>query len=304
MPTLRGLCAALALLCAAHGATAQAPPLAVCVAADNEPLSYVHEGKPRGFDVRIAQAIADELGRPLKVVPFETEYERESTLAREVNALLSSQVCELASGFPLLREDLGVIPGKSSRTPDYPGAKRFRERPFVPLQPLEGSRGYQGMAFVAIMRKEVARPVLKLSDLSGLRIANTAGTLSGALLMMYRNGMLKRDLVSLAQRGDTAFELIEAGKIDAALVPASLYDAWKQDHASSAVVLTDYRRPLGVNLGFVAAPQGADALRAANRVIERGELAQWAASEHVSWMRPTQPDVSRTPALHELAADP
>ena len=146
---------------------AQAPPLTVCVAEDNEPLSYVHEGKPRGFDVRIAQAIADEMGRPLRIVPFETEYERESTLAREVNALLSSQVCELASGFPLLREDIGV-PSGPARTPDYPGAKRFRERPFVPLQPLSASRPYQGMALVAVVRREVARPVTRLSDLKGL----------------------------------------------------------------------------------------------------------------------------------------
>ena len=308
MRRLRALIAALLSLCAAPAALAQSPPLVVCVAEDNEPLSYQRDHKPRGFDVRVAQAIADELGRPLKIVPFETEFEKESTLAREVNALLSSNVCELASGFPLLREDLGTVPGSPARTPDYPGAKRFRERPFIPLQPLSASRPYQGMALVAVLRREAARKVERLSDLKGLRIGNVAGTLSSALLVMYRNGMLRGDLVSLPQRGETVFELMLANKLDAGVVAAGLYDAWKLEHPDGPLTLTEYRRPLGINLGFVAAPQGADALRAASRVIERaldkGDLAAWAQAEGVSWLRPTEPDVSRAPALHQLAADP
>jgi ABC-type amino acid transport substrate-binding protein len=288
-------------------AIAQSAPLTVCIAEDNEPLSYVRDGKPRGFDVRIAQAIADELGRPLRIVPFETEYERESTLAREVDALLSSQVCELASGFPLLREDFGVPIGVA-RTPDFPGAKRFRERPFVTLLQMSPSRPYQGMALVVASRREVARPVKRLSDLSGLRIANVAGTLSSALLVMYQNGMLRRNLVSLPQRGDTVFELMAKGQLDAAVVPAGLYDAWHLHHPDGALVKAEYQRPLGINIGFVATAQGSQALQAANRTIERalerGDLARWAAEEGVSWMRPTEPDVSRAPALHQLASDP
>lgn len=298
--------AVLALCAAACGAQAQ--PLTVCVAQDNEPLSYLRDGKPRGLDVRVAQAIAAELGRELRIVPFETEYERETTLAREVNALLSSNVCELAGGFPLLREDIGTLPGATARTPDYPGAKRRRERPFIPLQPLSASRPYQGMALVVVLRREAARKVERLSDLKGLRIGNVAGTLSSALLVMYRNGMLRNDLVSLPQRGESVFALMQANKLDAGVVAAGLYDAWKLEQPNSALALAEYRRPLGINLGFVAAPQGAETLRAANRVIERalekGDLAAWAAAEGVSWLKPTAPDVSRAPSLVELAQDP
>jgi hypothetical protein len=125
---------------------------------------------------------------------------------------------------------------------------------------------------------------------------------------MYRNGMLRKDLVSLSQRGETVFDLMQANKLDAGLVAAGLYDAWKLEHPDSPLTLPEYRRPLGINLGFVAAPQGADALRAASRVIERalekGDLAAWAAAEGVSWMKPTAPDVSRAPSLVELAQDP
>ena len=101
---------------------------------------------------------------------------------------------------------------------------------------------------------------------------------------------------------------MQADKLDAGLVAAGLYDAWKLEHPDSTFVLTDYRRPLGINLGFVAVPQGAEALKAANRAIERalgnGDLAKWATEEGVSWMKPTTPDVSRAPSLIELAQDP
>jgi ABC-type amino acid transport substrate-binding protein len=305
---MRFRAAAAALLAAfACAAGAQTAPLTVCIAQDNEPLSYVRDGKPKGLDVRVAQAIAAELGRELRIIPFETEYERESTLAREVNALLSSSVCELASGFPLLREDL-ALPTGSARTPDFPGAKRRRERPFIALQPLSASRPYQGMALVVVLRREAARKVERLSDIKGLRIGNVAGTLSSALLLMYRNGLLKSDLVSLPQRGVSVFELMQGNKVDAGLVAAGLYDAWKLEHPEHMFVLTEYRRPLGINLGFVAVAQGNEALRSANRVIERalesGDLVKWAAEEGVSWMKPTQPDVSRAPSLVELAQDP
>ena len=299
------LAALLAVVAAAAGA--QSAPLTVCIAADNEPLSYLRKAQPRGLDVRVAQAIAADLQRELRIVPFETEFERESTLAREVNALLSANVCELVSGFPLLKEDLAAPTG-SARTPDHPGAKRRRERPFIALQQLSASRPYQGMALVVVLRREVARKVERLSDLKGLRIGNVAGTLSSGLLLMYRHGLLKSDLVSLPQRGESVFQLMQADKLDAGLVAAGLYDAWKLEHPDSTFVLTEYRRPLGINLGFVAVPQGADALRAATQVIERalgnGELAKWAAEEGVSGMRPTAPDVSRAPSLIELAQDP
>ena len=120
------LCAGLAC-----GAT-QAAPFTVCMAADNAPLSHLVGGQPRGLDVRIAQAAASLLGRPLQVVPFETAYEKESALVHEVGALLASGVCDAASGFPLLTGDLGPPSRATSRTPDYPGAQRKRERPFAP----------------------------------------------------------------------------------------------------------------------------------------------------------------------------
>lgn len=60
--------------------------LRLCMVDNNPPLSYLVRGQPRGLDVRIGQALAQDIGRPLQVVPFESEYEQESTLAHEVSA--------------------------------------------------------------------------------------------------------------------------------------------------------------------------------------------------------------------------
>ena len=137
------------LLCGA--AQSQPTPLTVCVSADNPPLSHWVGQQPRGLDLRIAQATADALGRPLKVLPFETSFEKESSLAREVSALLSAGLCDAASGFPLLAGDFAASAGDTARTPDYPGAKRKRERPFIALQSMAPSRAYFSAALGVVL---------------------------------------------------------------------------------------------------------------------------------------------------------
>ena len=73
---IRGVCLGLCLrfallLLLAIGVSAlraQSAPLTVCIAEDNEPLSYVRKGEPKGLDVRVAQAIAAEMGRELRII--------------------------------------------------------------------------------------------------------------------------------------------------------------------------------------------------------------------------------------------
>jgi ABC-type amino acid transport substrate-binding protein len=79
--TLRLACAAACALACAAAAADPTAPLKVCMADGNAPLSYRVNGEPRGLDVALAQAIATEAGRPLKVVFFESEYERDKSLA-------------------------------------------------------------------------------------------------------------------------------------------------------------------------------------------------------------------------------
>ena len=101
---------------ACNTASAQNQALTVCMSEDNAPLSYIVKGESRGLDVRLAQAVAVELGRPLKVVSFESKYDQDSTLSQEVNAMLSSDVCDIASGFSMLATDLGPPTRATPRT--------------------------------------------------------------------------------------------------------------------------------------------------------------------------------------------
>ncbi len=288
-------------------AAAQAPePLRVCMSEDSPPQSQVHKGKASGFDARLAQAVADASGRPLKIVPFETEFEKESTLSQEVNALLSSGQCDLVSGFPLLRSDLGAASRPSARVPDHPGAKRKRERPFIPLGELVASAPYQAST-LAVVQPPHQPGVDTLMDLKDRKTGAITGTLAGTLISMYRQGALRGQMVTLSQR-ENAWTALETGRIDSLLLPTSSYDAYRLAHADTPLVLASMRRPIGLNLGFVALASAPPALlEVTNQVIAQsladGRMQQWARQEGLSWAPPAQPAISDGPTLQSLMAD-
>jgi hypothetical protein len=304
------LASLLAMVCGA--ALAQPAAFTVCVSADNPPLSHMVGTQPRGLDVRIAQAAADLLGRPLKVLPFETSYEKESSLAREVAALLAAGLCDAASGFPLLAGDFNPAPGDKARTPDFPGAKRKRERPFVPLQAMAPSRAYISAA-LGVVQPAGAPPLDRLGDLGDRRVGVTSGTLGGMVAMGWKNGALRNRLVSLGQKEQPLEELLAAPaagtprRFDAVLLPLALFDGWLVQHPGAALVAAGWRRPIGVNLGFTTLASDTTVRPALDAVISRGladgSLARWAGEEGVTWSAPSTPDVGRGPSLLELMTD-
>lgn len=294
-----------AVLLGAAGTARAAEPLSVCMAENNPPLSYTVGSELRGLDVRVAQAIADELGRPLKLVPFESKFEGESTLSHEVNALLSSGVCELASGFPLLASELGPPTRPTSRVPDHPGAKRRPLRPWVPLGTLVPSRAYHAVALGLLVR-EAARESATLAQPGDARIGVVAGTMAGTAVSLYRNARLRPQIVGLS-RNEDALEALEAGRIDATLAPLDRYDAWRLAHPASTLRRTAYVHPLRINIGLVARDDAPGVRAAADRVIERahgsGELERWSAATGTTWIAPKDPQVGRAIGLPDLLAE-
>jgi len=290
--------------CLCSGALAAA--LKVCVSEDSPPQSNVHKGKATGFDIRLAQAVADASGRELKIVPFETEFEKESTLSQEVNALLSSGQCDLVSGFPLLKADLGPATRPSARVPDHPGAKRKRDRPFIPLGELVASAPYQSST-LGVAQASGQPPVNSLMDLQDRKPGAVTGTLAGTLISVYRQGVLRKHMVTLSQR-ENAWTALENGRIDSLLLPTATYDAYKLQHTDTHLVLAALRRPIGLNLGFVtlaSAPK--ELLEVTNQVITQamtdGRMQQWAKQEGLSWSAPTAPAISSGPSLQSLTMD-
>ena len=304
--TMRLACVAACVLACAAAAAADSPaPLKVCMADGNAPLSYRVNGEPRGLDVALAQAIASEAGRPLEVVFFESEYEPDKSLAHEVNALLSSGVCDLATGYPLFASDLGAPSRASARTPDYDGAKPRRQRPYVPLGRVAATRAYQAMAMGVITREPGLR-VDTLADLQGVRLGAVTGTIAGSALIFYRNGILTKGLVSLSQREDLLAAL-EAGRFDATLTPLGRYDAYRLAHPNAKIVRAAFVHPLRINLGVVGLESEPATIAAADRAIEKaladGELARWAGAAGASWIRPVPPDVQPAFTIGSLRSD-
>lgn len=296
-----------ALAAAAFCGAAVAAPFTLCAAEDNAPLSYVQRNTPRGLDVRIGQAVAQALGREFRLLPFESSYEKESQLTHEVNALLSSGLCDAASGFPLLRGDLGAPSRPTAKTPDHPGAKRKRERPYVALGTLVASRAYLA-ATLGLVLPDGTRTVIGLGDLrdAGARIGVVTGTLAGSLAQGWRHGALRPQLVSYGQRDDL-FAEVAAGRVEAALAPLALFDGWRLAHPGTPLTAASWRKPIGINLGFVTLADATEVRAAIDTVIAGaladGRLARWAAEEGVSYTPPIAPEVSSGLGMAALLAD-
>ena len=110
----------LAMMLVAPVTAWAADPLSICLDEDRPPLSAHHKGKPdSGFDVLLAQAIADRMGRPLRIQWFESKLDEDSSPQLEANALLSDRRCSLVGGYALTTDSL-VKPGMATaRLPDF-----------------------------------------------------------------------------------------------------------------------------------------------------------------------------------------
>src|SRR4051812_46215713 len=175
--------AAFIALCSGQTAGAQ-EALRVCLNEDLPPLSVHHRDTPdSGFDVALAKAVAQKLGRPLKVQWFESKLDEDSSPALEANALLSDRRCSLVGSYALTRDSL-VAPGlKTAKLPDFEGATREDRRRRVPLGVLAPSQPYlYSPMTVALGAKTRDRGITGIGDLAGLRIGIESGTLADAVL--------------------------------------------------------------------------------------------------------------------------
>lgn len=277
---------------AAVAQSAEPVPLSVCMGEDNAPLSVGRKGQLSGFDVQMAEAVAKELGRPLRLVPFESELEQDANFPIEVNALLSAGVCDLVSGFPLLAADLGQPGRLKAKPPDYPGAKRPRERADVVLGNLVASQPYQGMALQLVQRVDV--PAADgLGDLRGQKVGAVAGTLEGTLIATYKGGALLPNMVSMGKLDDR-WAALESGQIDVILVPSTSWDVYRKRAINSPMQLrAGTPKSLGINLGWVALAGQPELIEAVNRVTEREtQLQQWAQDTGLQRLKPTAPAVA------------
>ncbi len=299
MKTCRAAWASALLLAASAvtSALAAEDPLKVCLDEDLPPLSVHHRGKPgTGFDVALAQAIADRLGRPLGIQWFESKLDEDSSPALEANALLSDGRCSLVGGYAFTRDSL-VAPGlKTAKLPDFDGATREDHRRRVTIGVLAPSQPYVYSPLTIVLGpKAHDRKIVDIGDLAGLRIAIESGTLGDAILMTFDKGRLIDNITHLVPGRDDLLGALDRGDFDATLLDLRRFDAYRAAHPGTRLAGSEYFYPIGANRGYVGLADNPELLVAVNRALSelqaQGKLAEFAKSAGLTYLPPREPAV-------------
>jgi ABC-type amino acid transport substrate-binding protein len=301
--------AAVALTAAAAmQAAAAGDVLRVCLDEDLPPLSVHHRGKPAsGFDVTLAQAIAQRLGRSLEIQWFESKLDEDSSPSLETNALLSDGRCAVVGAYALTTDSL-VAPGlKTAKLPDFEGATGPDHRRRVPLGVLMPSDPYIYSAMTVVLGPKAAgHHVAGIGDLAGLRVGIESGTLADALLMTFDNGKLIDNITHLVPTRDDLLGTLERGDLDATLLDLRRFDAYRASHPDTKLTASGYFYPIGVNRGYVGLASNAALLAEINKALSAlqrdGTVARLADAAGVSFLAPREPVIlgdAMMKALHQ-----
>jgi ABC-type amino acid transport substrate-binding protein len=276
-------------------ALAAADALRVCLDEDLPPLSVHHRGKPAsGFDVALAEAVAQKLGRSLEVQWFESKLDEDSSPALETNALLSDGRCSLVGGYALTTDSL-VVPGlKTAKLPDFEGATGPDHRRRVALGVLTPSDPYIYSALTVVLGPKAAdHHITGIGDLAGLRIGIESGTLADALLMTFDKGKLIDNITHLVPTRGDLLGTLERGDLDATLLDMRRLDAYRATHPDSKLVASGYFYPIGVNRGYVGLASDPALLAEVNKALSAlqadGAVAKLAEAAGVSFLPPREP---------------
>lgn len=277
----------------------------VCLDEDLPPLSAHHRGAPdRGFDVALAQAVAERLGRPLQIQWFESKLDEDSSPALEANALLSDGRCSLVGGYALTKDSL-VVPGvKTAKLPDFEGATRDDRRRRVPLGVLVPSQPYIYSPLTVALGPKASEKALEkardrciagVGDLAGLRIGIESGTLGDAILMTFDKGRLIDDITHLVPGRDDLLGALERGDLDATLLDLRRFDAYRAAHPDTRIVASGYFYPIGANRGYVGLASDPDLLVAVDKALAdlqaAGTIAGLGQAAGLTYLPPREPAI-------------
>jgi ABC-type amino acid transport substrate-binding protein len=284
-----------ALLLATTTARAAEEPLRVCLDEDLPPLSAHHRGKSdSGFDVALAQAVAGQLGRPLKIQWFESKLDEDSSPQLEANALLSDGRCALVGSYALTKDSL-VVPGvKTAKLPDFEGITPADRKRRVEIGVLAPSQPYIYSALTVVLGPKARdRKIAGVGDLAGLRLAIESGTLGDAILMTFDKGRLIDDITHLIPGRSDLLGALDHGDFDATLLDLRRYDAYRATHPDTKLAASGYHYPIGVNRGYVGLASDPGLLVEVNKALSdlqaKGTIAQLAQASGLTYLTPREP---------------
>jgi ABC-type amino acid transport substrate-binding protein len=299
------LAAALAALMLGAMPAAQAQDaLRVCLD-ENVPPYSVRDGRGgSGFDLAVAEALAQRLGKRLAVQWFESKVDTDSSTTLAVNALLSDGRCQLVAGYPLIRNALGKPGAATARLPDYDGATSADHRRRVAMGTLVASTAYHYAPLTVVLGPGVTKPITRLADLAGMKLVVEATTLADTILMMFDDGRLVPHITHLVPGRHELLPRLEQGGFDATLIPLHRFDAYRAAHPQTALKASGYYHRIGFNMGFVGlsteAALIAEVDSAVGAMLAGGELPALAAAAGMTYLPPRPPDVRNALSLADL----
>lgn len=278
-------------------ALASDDPLKICLDEDRPPLSMHRRGKPdAGFDVLLAQAIAERLGRKLTIQWFESKLDEDSSPQLEANALLSDGRCLLVGGYALTRDSL-VVPGmKTARLPDFAGATRDDRRRRVALGVLAPSQPYVYSPMTVVLGpKARGRKIGDIGDLAGLRLVIESGSLGDAILMNFDKGRLIDSITHLVPGRDDLLGALQRGDYDATLIDLARFDAHRAAHPDTAITASGYYYPIGANRGYVGLGSDPALIDTVNKALGEltadGKIAELGKQSGLTYLPPREPAI-------------
>jgi hypothetical protein len=298
------LAGALALALQLPPAARAAETLTVCLDEDI-PLYSVHEkNESGGFVVSLSEAIARRLDRGLKIQWFETKLDADDSTVLGANALLSDGRCELVGGYPLVRDALGKPGMETARMPDFDGAKPEDRRRRVALGTLLPTRAYHYAPITLLLGPAARKPAASLADLEGVKLGIEAASLSDAILMLYKNGLLVDQIAHFVPGRSDLLPRLERGEFEATLIDLRRFDAYRAQHPDTGIRPTGFYYRIGFNMGFVGLSTKAALIERVNKVIEdmlaEGEVAPLAEAAGLTYLPPHQPEVLEHLTLRDL----
>jgi ABC-type amino acid transport substrate-binding protein len=297
----------LALLTLQSPRAGAAEALRLCVDQDAAPFSFKRGTRTGGFDLALAQAIADRIGRDLSIQWFESEDQPEKGKETKtgVAALLADKRCNLAGAYPLFEASLAGPLRTDARLPRYPGRTIEERRRAIALDELLGSTPYIYTAPAVVLGPRVAgKTIASLADLDGVRIGAEQSSFPDMILTVYQDGRLLPQVTHIApSRG--LLERLEAGDYDAVLVDIHRFDGYRNEHPETALRLSGFLHPAGFNLGFVGLARDPELMRAVNAALDAltkdGTVESLAKKAGVTYLPPRAPAVRPTPTLVDLS---
>jgi len=278
--------------------------LSVCLD-ENIPLYSLHEKRESsGLSVLLSEAIAERLGRPLRIQWFETKLDPDDSRTLAANALLSDGRCTLVGNYPLTRGTLGKPGAPTARMPDFDGATAGDRRRRVELGTLVPSRAFLYAPLTIVLAPGRQKTVTELGDLDGLKLGIEASTFGDAVLMLYKNGRYVDRITHFIPGRDELLPRLEQGEFDATLVDLRRFDAYRVRHPESKITPTGYYYRAGINMGYVGLASDMALIDQVNRVIvdmqAKNEIASLAAKVGLTYVPPRQPEISDEITLRDL----